>query len=355
MTSVIERLEDWLEGQSFSTKHRLELYHKFESYLADGIPVDQILSTLARSYKKSKSRRSVGLILTKWNEDLEAGSSLSEIIGKWAPSGEAMMIKAGEESGDLIGAFKNVIKATEAEQKMKSTIYKAMGYPSALLIMMAGLMFIFAVFSMPPMVEVLDPELWPSMAKSLYNVSQFIQFQGIYVVILIGALVFAIVRSLPKAPGEYRDMLDNFPPWSLYKTYQSSVFLISLSGMLNAGKDMESAIKEMRELSSPYVSFHLRNMLISLNVGRDAGEAINGKFIDEETGMDIEMYGALSDIEKSLYRIGDNAIENTIQKIQRNAAIAQNAVIIMLASYMAWVYIAFYTLTTAIGDSAVAG
>jgi Type II secretory pathway, component PulF len=336
----------------FGTTGRMSMYRKIASFLEEGIPLHDILKQLSIQYKKYKKSDIRTKILNEWIASLEAGKSFSSTLSEWVPVGEAMLIKAGEKSGDISSAFQNAILTTESSKKMRSTILGEMSYPVVLLLMLSSLIYLFSTQAVPQLTAVKDPATWPDGAKKLYDMSVFVEHKWWTVILAVfGSAGFAS-WSMSRMTGKVREYMDKIPPWSIYKTFQSSVFMISVSAMMKTGTPIVESIKELREMSNKYISEHLRLMLMKLNAGKPIGSSMNGGFLDKETGMDIEIYGELSNLQKSMERIGLSAIENSIENIKAAATIFKNLILMGVAGYIGWVYYAFFTLTQSIGTSA---
>ena len=353
MIYTMSKTEQFILKITLGTGTRMSLYRKIASFLDEGVPLHDILKQLSIQYKKIKDSRHK--LLSEWAKSLESGNSLSTTMLEWVPPSEAMIIRAGEKSGELSNAFHNAVIATESAQAMKSTIISSMAYPIALLLMLGGLIYMFSTQAVPQLVAVKDPDTWPDMSRSLYDMSMFVQTKWWAVLLGIGVLGAAITWSMSRMTGKVRTHFDKIPPWSIYRIFQSSIFMISVSAMMRSGTPIVDSIKEMRSMSNNYVSEHLRLILMKLNAGEPIGKSMNQGFLSKETGIDIEIYGELSDLQKSMERIGAKSIENAIETIKLASAAVKNMVLIGLGFYIAWVYYAFFTLTQSIGVDANMG
>ncbi|MND11568.1 Toxin coregulated pilus biosynthesis protein E [compost metagenome] len=335
---------------TLGTDTRMSIYRKIAAFLEEGVPLHDILIKLSKQYKRAKDGRYK--ILNEWAQSLEAGQSFSATLQEWVPPSEAMIIRSGEKSGDLASAFANAVSATEAARSMRSAIIGNMAYPMALLVMICSLIYLFSTQAVPQLTAVKDPEYWPDVSRSLYDMSVFVQQKWWAVLIGVTAFSGLVSWSMSRFVGSVRTKLDVIPPWSVYRTFQSSVFMISISAMMKSGTPIVDSIKEMRGMSNKYVSEHLREILAQLNAGKPIGSALNTGFLDKETGIDIEIYGELADMQKSMERIGAKSIENALVNIVNAANMAKNLILIGVAGYIAWVYYALYTLTQSIGVDA---
>lgn len=353
MAYTMSKADAYLLKLSMGTDMRMSLYRKIVSFLEEGIPLNEILEQLHVQYSKGKrGKDSRARLIGEWLAAMGSGKRFSEILSDWVPAGESMLIRAGERSGDLVSAFSNAIQTTEAIRRMKSTLIGKLSYPFVLLLMMLALIYLFSTQAVPQLVSVKDPSTWPDPAKRLYEMSMFVKDDWWQVFAAIGVFAVFASFSMPRMNGGLRKILDVIPPWSIYKTFQSSVFMISVASMMKSGTPIVNSISELRDMSSPYVGNHLTNMLNKLDAGRPIGKSLNGGFLDKETGVDVEIYGELSNLQKSMERIGRDSIENSIANISAASVLLNNLVLVGVTVYIGWVYYAFFLLTQSIGVDA---
>lgn len=336
----------------FSTNVRLSLYTKISSFLKEGIPLNEILENLKEQYKSKIPGDVRILVIEIWMSKLAVGMTFSESIEDMVPPGEAILIKAGEKAGDITTAFENAIMTTEATKKMVGTLISGLAYPFVLLIMLAGLIYLFSTSAVPELASVLDPSLWPDASKALYSTSMFVKDYWWAVILFAAALSYIVIKSLPLATGPLRDVFDRAPPWSLYKTFQGSVFLISVASMMKSGISIYDAISQVRKQSPKYAKDKISVIMKKLDAGISIGESLNSGFLGQEIGMDIEIYGKLSNMQKVMGSIGEMSVFQGIKQIEVATKLISNVVLLFLASYIGWVYYSFYVLTKAMGEMA---
>lgn len=334
----------------FGLKTRIDLYKKISSFIANGVPIHNIVTELKDEYLKNKSGDPRGLILGQIDIAMSRGESFGTALSKWCPASEAMIILGGEKSGNIEQSFHNAIQITESAKRMKSTIIGEISYPIILLTMLCLLIYAFSTQAIPELTTVMTVEKWPDVSKKLHSMSMFVKDDWWKVVLgVISFIAFAII-TMPSTIGTKRKYLNKIPPWSIYKTFQSSVFLISTSAMMGTGTPIFDAIEKLKQMSPKYVSWELGKILNAIENGAKNGEAFNvGGFLETDTGIDVSIYGKVASLDTALETIGSNSIENAIIKIKATAGMLKNLVLFGVASYIGWVYYAFYTLTSSIG------
>jgi type II secretory pathway component PulF len=332
------------------TKSRLGLYQKLATFLEEGVPLNEVITGLAKEYKALSSWDPRAIMLNQWRSDIEDGMTLSNAMKDWCPPGESMLIQAGESSGQLAESFTNALTSTESATKMKSSIIAAMAYPGILFSMLFLIMYMFSTQAVPKLAAAKDPAEWPGASQALYHLAQFVEHKWWVVLLAVFAFILFANWSTKNLTGPVRNALDVLPPWSIYKSFQSSVFLISTSAMMKTGTPIFESIKSLENMSPRYVSFQLRYILHKLESGRPIGEAMNSGFLDVETGVDIKIFGQTASIEQAMESIGRTSIKNAIERIEAVSALLNIFAMGMVAGFIGWVYYSFFILTQSIGQ-----
>ena len=322
---------------AFNDDQRLEFYRQLASFLAAGLPISDLLTELYNEYKKSNPNDYRITIIQDILNGFNSGKTFAEAMEKWSPRSELMLLKAGEDAGALPETLIKVIATTNYTIDMKKAIKKELQYPAGLILAAFALMYFFSANIMPSLAGAKDPNEWGPSPKALYDFSLFMENYWFIPLGGIGALVFIINFTLPRVTGKVRSFLDKFPPWSTYRSTQSSVFLISISAMMNTGIPIINAIEMLIDMATPYTRSKLLITLQRSNAGRDIGESLNTDFLDTETGMNISIYGRLSSLNETLERVGVAAIEQTVGNIAKAAGVVKNIALLGIGGYLIWV------------------
>lgn len=344
-----------LTSFQFGTSVRLRLYLKISSFLQGGVPLDDILRTLSEKYEARTKGDPNAKVMREISASMANGMSFSDALRLWAPASEVTLIQAGEATGDLVPAFNSAIKTTESAQKMKKTIVGKLSYPLVLILALFGLVYMFSTQAIPPMAEVLDPEKWPPSAKALYDFAMFVKTKWWVVLLGLVAFGFVIGKSVKSYTGSARKYLDKVPPWSIYQTFNSSVFLISLSALMKNGTDIHTGIKKIRDMSSSYIANHLDIVLDNMANGISIGKSFKTGFLNRDTELEVEVYSEATDIKETMGKIGENAIEEAIEKITKSAGLMNVLALGSVTGYIAWSYLAFNGLTQSLGSGSGLG
>lgn len=349
---TISNLEGRFVKFQFDAASRVTLYEKIPVFLEKGIPLYEVLSKLTEKYKKINKSDIRSIIIDEILFEMQTGKSFSQSLSKWVPAGESMLIHAGEQSGALAQAFQGALFSAESSSKIRSTLTSGMIYPIALFFALAGLLAFFSFSIIPALAEILPVENWPDISKSLYDVAMFVQNSGIYVLVGIVVVFGLMIYSLPRLTGRLRDILDYFFVYKIYRTLESSSFLIALGILMEAGVPVADAIAEMQKRASPYTNLYFSDMLLQLSIGKDIGTALNNGLIDKEPGIDVEIYSETGSIQDGVKDIGARSVNYAISSVEASTAIARNIMISGIALLIGWVYYGQYLVTKTIGDVA---
>lgn len=347
----LENLDVFLARLQFGLKARIRFYERLASFLEDGIPLYNTLRGAALRYDERKDPR--GAMIKNWLRVMESGGTLADALKGWVPAGELMLISSAEESGNLLAGIRQAIHISQAGQQMKSAVIAAIFMPALLMTVVSGMIAAFSLFMAPLMAKLLPPARWPGSGPFLYELSQFIVNYGIIVVALISVLAYVIVMSLSRWTGETRETFNSIPPWSIYKSYQGSSFLIALSSMMGAKIPLDDSLKRMRKSANPWLNYHLGIMVGRLRKGIGNGDALDTGLLDRETADDIKDYGKLKSFEESMYAIGNRAVKDGVDKVRAGALLANMILIILTALLIGWMYMTVFSVNTTISETAI--
>ncbi len=351
MAKRFSTIDIFMAKRAFGAKPRLDFYRQTASFLRGGIPLADILRKLIENYRRANKSNPIIIVLSDLLNSMNTGQAFSDALARWAPPGEVMLVRAGERGGSLVEAFENAITTTEATQEMKSTLMKGLSYPILLLVVLAGLIYMFSTMIIPSLVEAQPPEKWPAMGQALYSMSHFVEHFWWTVVLAIAALSVICAKLMPTHVGRGREVLDKIPPFSFYKAFQSSVLLISISALMRTGVPLVDAVESLASRSKGYVMHQLRVILLRLRSGRQTGEAFDTGFLSRNAALNIRIYSELSTLHESMDTIGREAVADGVRQIKVAAAALNGLAICGIAIYVGWAYLAFFMITQSVGTS----
>lgn len=335
----------------FKTEHRIGLYKRIMSFLRSKFPVYESLMKIKARFDKKNDYR--GVIIQFWLNKMILGMSFSKAIEGWVPQAELNLISAGEQGKGLDQGLEEAVKFTTASAQIKSAIIGGATYPVILLLVVLGFIAMFSSQMAPAYMSILPVERWPEMGQTLYGVSKFIVDFWLYILFGLGVLSFFIYTTIGHWTGSVREFFDKLPPWSIYKIYNSSSFLISLASMMQSGVDLRKALVKIGDTSSPWMDAYIQRMIKNLNKGgRNFGEHLDVGLLDYETAGDVIDYAELGDFNTAVYTIGEENLKNGITNINKKMNLVRTLMIMLVGFSVGWIYMTNIELNGVVADSA---
>jgi len=323
---------------------RVKMYDKMRSLISNTMSMNQVINKLLGRKKPHQIYTQPDTaFLYAASEGFSEGKPLSEILKDWATPGEVMLIKSGEDSGNLQQAFETIKNLLEKTASMKKAVIGELGYPVFLILLLFGMIIGFAKFMLPTLTSMSDPVNWDAKSKALYSLSTTFNENWVAIVVSIIVLCSVITYTVPRLRGKLRDRLDSFPPYSIYKTIQSGLLLISLGTLMSSGVSFRKSLVSIQENSGPYLSDKVKEIVDNVDSGMDNGKAINTKFIGR-IGDDIEDYSSGSSIEEALSQLGNTAINETVESIKVKAGYVKTFSLFLVGGFIIWMYGSFMAI-----------
>ncbi len=135
-------------GVSVSTKDLAIFTRQFATMISAGLPLVQCLDILARQATKP----AFGQVITDITRDVEAGSTLSDALGKHRRVFDDLfrnMVAAGEAGGVLDEILMRLATYIEKADALKRKIQSAMVYPAVVLTVALGATAFMLIFIIP--------------------------------------------------------------------------------------------------------------------------------------------------------------------------------------------------------------
>jgi type II secretory pathway component PulF len=332
---------------AFDAAVRMRLWEKLATQIENGMD----LKSIVRKQRDGAlaNRSCLAVVYDEALKTIESGNSLGQGFRNFAPQEEILLITSGQESGihELVNSLHLAAEVIDAKKKIISAVLEAVIYPAFLLCLIAVFLYIVATSLVPNLAGLSDPEGWEGAAKSLYLVSSFlVSPYGVGAVILFVVSTCATLVSLPIWTGGLRLVADRFPPWSIYRLYVGTVWLLTIATFMRSGIPLSRGLQRMLSGNvSPWL--HERVQAIQMQYGRgiNFGEALyNAKmhFPDPEIVDEFRDYAALPGFVDKIHKLSLKWQSDGISRIQRNSLIAKTvlfALIILIAgSSLAAIY-----------------
>ncbi len=190
-------------GQPRIKSEQLVIFSRQLATMVDsGIPIAPALDVLADQMEDRTFRE----VLKKVRGDIEAGSSLSEAIGRHPRAFSNFfvnMVRAGESSGRLDEILDRVAAYTEKVSVLQRKVSASLFYPAFVTVLAIGITTFLLVVIVPKFKEIfvaLGGEL-PAPTQILLGVSEFIGKYLVYEVVACVALVVGVRLAIRTPAG----------------------------------------------------------------------------------------------------------------------------------------------------------
>lgn len=324
------------------SEDRLQVYRKLGALLKNRF---SLMDALERLYQiASKDGKdpsdSMAIATAHWMQRVRNGNSFSEALQGWVPSTEILMLSVGDVAS-LELALQHTVRVVEGMNKMRSLVFGAVSYPLFLMSMVCLLIWGVAKYMVPPMISAVPKLHWTGVAKTLVDLSNFVDQHPILLFSVLPVIVTIVLITFPNWKSPSRAMVDNIPPWSIYRVFIGVSWLLALSALVRAGMPVSRAMKALSTTdASPYLRYRIEHALMYINNGDNLGEALyhtHLKFPDEEIVGDLRIYAELDTFPEALENLANGWLESSIRDIDNKAGILNSVAILMIAGVIAWV------------------
>ena len=168
-----------------------------------GLPLEESLIAVAEQGEKNRIKSMIMGVRTKVTEGYGLAESMAEYPKVFNRLYRAM-IAAGEKSGHLDKVLNRLADYTEQREQMRSQLIQALVYPVIMTVVAIGVIAILLTKVVPQIVgqfEHMSANL-PGSTKFLIASSEFLQANGLFIVLFIAALLLIFSNLLKKPKFE---------------------------------------------------------------------------------------------------------------------------------------------------------
>ena len=325
---------------NLSNKGRLKVYRKLAALLRNRFSLmnslDMIYNGLSDEGKHPNEPMAVAV--GSWGRLLQEGHPFSDALKGWAPNRERLMLSVGDVS-DLESALLNLIKVSEGSTRMIRPIVSAVAYPSFLMMMAVLIMYAIGVYMVPPMLDAAPDTVWTGTAKTLINMSEWIQHNWLIAFAILPAIVLFIYFTIGTWSKWLRIKFDRIPPWSLYKIFTGITWLLALSALVKGGVPVSLALTSLKRDSSRYLKDRIDGALFYIKNGDNLGQALSKsgyEFPDKQLIADLKIYSELDNFEEALDKLANEWLEDSVYIIEQRSEIMNMVAMLTVSGIIAW-------------------
>jgi len=349
----------WRRKITFNASLRKRNYSKIAQMSKNGMQVPVALETLITQRRERMGKKAKGdtylAILSRWRRGVLDGQRLAEVAVNDLPPADIILLRAGEKSGQLERAINNILRLQEAVKRMKAAIRGGLAYPSVLLLLAFALMNFVTYQMVPVYAEFSPPEKWTGAAGALASGAWFVANVLPWLLGLLAILLGLSIYSLPRWVGPLRKKFDNFLPWSIYKLYNGTGFLIAIAGLIREGVKAIDALQIVMEGSNPWYRERLSATIRLMEDGHKIATALyktGFEFPDREIVDDLRAYENFETFDVMIEQLAEDALETSIARVNAQMNVFFNIAIFVFGSVLAWYILGMAGMNAMIGEMA---
>lgn len=329
----------------FGSDARYKFYMKLCQLLENGVPLDTALGQIEAIANRSRSSVLPSLY-RRWRNNIANGMNFGQCLAPFIPSSEAMLIETGANSGKLITALRSTAESIEQQGKVKKAIITASAYPMVLVAMLIAALLLSSYKVIPTFEEIIPIEDWTGVSYAVAISAQFIREYAFLVAVVVAALIALIFYSLPRWTSKKRVFFDKFVPWSLYRIWQGSSFLLALSSMMAAGVKLdEVSLGKIGKRADPYLQQRIRALTRFITAGENLGDALfksGYKFPDEDIIGDLQIYAKLRGFDQNLIWITRSWVDSLVERVTIIMKVVNTVILVLIAIVIGCLIMSFY-------------
>lgn len=338
-------------GSKVPVKEVVVFTKKFATMVRSGLP---ILNTLQMLTQQTGNKAFKKIVETIYH-DVESGVPMSEAFAKHSKVFDSIyvnMIKAGEVSGRLDEFLQRLVLSMEKSEKIRSSVKKAMMYPTILLVVAIAVIILMMVFVVPVFVDMFKGNVLPLPTQIVISISDFFRdpsrgglWAGSFV------FLFILIKLIARRVTRFRRLLNGWqlgiPKLGDMVLKSSLAKIAMIQGNLAAAG---VAVLDALDISAEAIdNLVIKEALIEVKKGVYSGEQLSALFrkhrklfpmtfteliaVGEETGNMEEMFGSISGYYEEEF---DSAVQNLTALLEPIMIVFMGAAIggILVAMYM---------------------
>ncbi len=334
-----------------SLKDKINFTNELEVLLSAGIPILEALQTLEINAPNVKLKTICFRLRQKIMSGQTFAQALNSLYGTLFGPVYTALIKAGEDAGELEETLRRMLLLLRNQDDIKGKIIRASIYPAILLLIMFGVLLLFAKVIFPAFYSVIQfgGGSVPFLAQILIGLCTFVGNFWWLIIIGFGAACYAFSALLknPDFKRGWDEFILKIPVISDFIRYINlSNFMTVLHISYDAGLPVLSGL----ELSAKT----LGNLVIKKQAQNASSLAKNGKSLSESFNISGlipsalmtmiatgEKSGTLGKMIKDAADVIDKKVDMALDTMLR---LFEPAIIVIMGGFVLFIAMAFYQL-----------
>ncbi len=183
-------------GSRITSKDITYFSRQLATMLKSGVPLVTAFQIISGGLKNPRMRT----VADKIRAEVESGGALHEALAQYPVQFDELyvnLVAAGESAGVLDTILDNIASHKERIETIKGKIKKALYYPAAVIavaIIVTSILLIFVIPQFEAIFVSFGADL-PAFTKMVVSASKFMQSKGIYVLLLMVAVIVGLIMA----------------------------------------------------------------------------------------------------------------------------------------------------------------
>lgn len=324
----------------------VQMFIQLEQLQKSGVPLMESIADIRDTTDSALLRD----IMSDVYREVAEGVSFSNALARHSSTFEPIfiaLINAGEETGNLIDSFAQVIKHLKWTDAMRSKVKKATRYPKILLVVVIGVIWMMMGYVVPQVTGFLKDigQVLPPITVALIATAEFFSDYFVYIVIFLVATYAGIIIG--------RNISRHFLYWTDYIALNAPVmgtvirkislaqFSQTFGVLFTSGLDILKCIDASKLTASNTVIVESLAMIrerVQEGAALSAALKASGEFpslvvrmvrVGEESG---NLSGVLAQVSEFYEKDVNEAIDSMIEMIEPTLTVTLGAMILWIAA-----------------------
>jgi type II secretory pathway component PulF len=145
-----------------------------------------------------------------------------------------------------------------------------------------------------------------------------------------------------------RAKFDLFPPYSWYRIWQGSAFLLSMSALLSSQVPLRKCFEILLQGASPWLEERMESARQEILRGRNLGEALRLgglNFPDPQLARDLEILAERADVARTLEVLAKEWLEEQTRNLNSQAALVRTIGMGIVGGFIGWAMLSIVSIS----------
>lgn len=315
-------LQFWFARLDFNNT-RDDFYKELALAIQHDEPVVTFLNEEIQEARKYKEAGPVLLFRRMLRRMDEEQGHFSHMMATIVPTGDLFALSAIDQvdKEKKVEGLRFLADSVIRVRQMAGLVLGALQTLITMLPVFLAFAIVNAVVVIPEYEQMMPLDRWPLIGKSLYWVSYAVRhYWHLLGAGVIGG-VYAFLHSLDHWYGPRRAKADKRFPYSLYRDFHGSIFLVRLAQLLQTDYSLSEALQVLRGKAAPWMKWHITRFLRNMDAfGQDYGQIINTGIFSRRMQKRVSAYARRSGFRDALVELGGAGMEAVMDDMRKMSA-----------------------------------